>query len=77
VAEFTKVHTGEADEDVSYGLGFWLEQDGPAVMLEGYDAGVSFRSLHDPLSGVATTVMSNTTDGAWPIVRDLQQALRR
>jgi CubicO group peptidase (beta-lactamase class C family) len=29
------------------------------------------------VSGVTATVMSNTTDGAWPIVRDLQQALRQ
>ena len=31
-----------------YGLGFWLHGTTDTVMLEGYDAGVSFRSLHDP-----------------------------
>ena len=37
------------------------------VMLEGYDAGVSFWSSHDPASGTTRTVISNWTDGAWPI----------
>ena len=35
-------------ESMRYGLGFWLHQSSAAVMLEGYDAGVSFRSVHDP-----------------------------
>ncbi|MCP4224184.1 MAG: beta-lactamase family protein, partial [Actinomycetia bacterium] len=34
-----------------YGLGFWLAGQGPMVSLEGYDAGVSFGSWHDPSSG--------------------------
>jgi CubicO group peptidase (beta-lactamase class C family) len=77
VAEFTKVYTEEAGDGMSYGLGFWLEQRGRAVILEGYDAGVSFRSLHDPTAALTATVMSNTTDGAWPIAQDLRLALRR
>ena len=36
-------------------------------MLEGCDAGVSFRSVHDPAAGLTYTVLSNTADGAWPI----------
>ena len=31
-----------------YGLGFWLHASTDAVMLEGFDAGVSFRSTHHP-----------------------------
>ena len=42
-------------------------------MLEGYDAGVSFRSVHDPASGITPTVISNTSDGAWPIARLLDE----
>ena len=56
-----------------YGLGFWLDGTTDTVMLEGCDAGVSFRSAHDPQTGRTYTVLSNTTDGAWPIagfVRD-------
>ena len=52
-----------------YGLGFWLASDGPAVELEGADAGISFRSRYDPATGASWTVVSNTTDGAWPVAR--------
>ncbi len=31
--------------------------------LEGYDAGVSFRSVHDPQAGSTPTVISNSSDG--------------
>ena len=44
-------------------------------MLEGYDAGVSFRSTHDPVSTTTYTVISNSTDGAWPIVSFLDERL--
>jgi hypothetical protein len=37
------------------------------VELHGYDAGVSFRSVHDPASGITATVISNTSEGTWPI----------
>jgi hypothetical protein len=57
-----------------YGLGFWLDATNDAVLLEGYDAGVSFRSAHDPRTRLTLTVISNTSDGAWPIVRYLQSA---
>lgn len=50
-----------------YGLGFWLFGSGAVVALEGMDAGVSFRSLHDPAKRATFTVVSNTSDGAWPI----------
>ena len=41
-------------------------------MLEGYDAGVSFRTVNDPTSGLTHTVISNTSDGAWPVTRRLE-----
>ncbi len=56
-----------------YGLGFWLGTSGSAVILEGADAGISFRSSHDPVSDVTWTVMSNTSDGAWPVTRRLRE----
>jgi CubicO group peptidase (beta-lactamase class C family) len=52
-----------------YGLGFWLDAAGPGVMLEGYDAGVSFRSRHDPETDLTWTVVANTSEGAWPVAR--------
>jgi CubicO group peptidase (beta-lactamase class C family) len=59
-----------------YGLGFWLLASNDSVLLEGYDAGVSFRSVHDPRARVTLTVISNTSDGAWPILRYLENALQ-
>jgi len=64
-------------ESKRYGLGFWLDETGPAVILEGYDTGVSFRSIHDPGSRTTATVVSNWTDGAWPIARLLAEAIAR
>ncbi len=58
-----------------YGLGFWLHPTTGAVVLEGSDAGVSFRSVSDPGSQVIYTVISNTSDGAWPICRFLNERL--
>ena len=62
-------------DDVSpeYGLGFWLLAGGRGVLLEGSDAGISFRSLHAPALGVTATVMSNTTGGAWPVAEYLAE----
>jgi CubicO group peptidase (beta-lactamase class C family) len=58
-----------------YGLGFWLAGEGDAVQMEGMDAGVSFRSVHDPVRGSTFTVVSNTTHGAWPLAAHLEARL--
>jgi CubicO group peptidase (beta-lactamase class C family) len=58
-----------------YGLGFWLHESNAAVELHGSDAGVSFRTVHDPSTGVTHTVLSNTSSGAWPISRRLDELL--
>jgi CubicO group peptidase (beta-lactamase class C family) len=58
-----------------YGLGFWLAPSGPAVLLEGADTGVSFRSMYNPSTTVTYSVLANTTDGAWPIVQLLDAEL--
>jgi CubicO group peptidase (beta-lactamase class C family) len=75
VAEMLRPHSDVPAESMRYGLGFWLHPTGDAVQLEGYDAGVSFRSVHDPATGVTHTVLSNTTDGAWPVSRRLRELL--
>ena len=58
-----------------YGLGFWLGDDNDVIALEGYDAGVSFRSVHDPVRRITHTVISNTSDGAWPLTGLLAEQL--
>jgi hypothetical protein len=45
------------------------------VILDGYDAGVSFRSLHDPAGQLTFTVAGTTSDGAWPVARLLAERL--
>jgi CubicO group peptidase (beta-lactamase class C family) len=74
VAEMTRPRS-EVSEEWRYGLGFWLRATSGAVVLEGYDAGVSFRSLHHPARGTTCTVISNWTDGAWPVVKQLAASL--
>ena len=75
VREMTHPRSDAPDHDRRYGLGFWLHASTDTVILEGYDAGVSFRSLHDPHTDTTCTVISNWTDGAWPVVRLLAEVL--
>jgi CubicO group peptidase (beta-lactamase class C family) len=74
VSEMVRPRSDAPKHSKRYGLGFWLHASSDAVLLEGYDAGVSFRSVHDPRGGVTLTVISNTSDGAWPIARYLENA---
>lgn len=75
VGEMVRPRSDVPSQSMRYGLGFWLHASNATVMLEGCDAGVSFRTVHDPRSGVTHTVISNTTDGAWPIARYLDERL--
>jgi CubicO group peptidase (beta-lactamase class C family) len=75
VAAMVRPRSEVPAESMRYGLGFWLHASGEAVMLVGFDAGVSFRSVHDPVSGITHTVISNTSSGAWPITRRLDELL--
>ena len=70
VADMVRPHTQRAYQDFGYGLGFWLRPDG-RVQLEGYDAGVSFRSAHDRDTATTWTVVSNWSDGAWLVAHQL------
>jgi CubicO group peptidase (beta-lactamase class C family) len=56
-----------------YGLGIWLHPTRDLVELHGSDAGVSFQTVHDPSERFTYTVLSNTSDGAWPIVLHLDE----
>jgi CubicO group peptidase (beta-lactamase class C family) len=74
-AEMVRPRSDVRRQSRRYGLGFWLHASTDVVMLEGYDAGVSFRSVHDPASATTHTVISNTSEGAWPITRLLDERL--
>jgi CubicO group peptidase (beta-lactamase class C family) len=58
-----------------YGMGIWLHPSRELVELHGSDAGVSFQTVHDPSERFTYTVMSNTTEGAWPIVLELDELI--
>jgi CubicO group peptidase (beta-lactamase class C family) len=75
VAEMVRPRSDVPAESMRYGLGFWLHRSSDIVMLEGFDAGVSFRSVHVPASSVTYTVISNSSDGAWPITRRLDELM--
>lgn len=75
VAEMMRARSEVPRVSRRYGLGFWLDESSEVVMLEGCDAGVSFRSVHDPARRITHTVVSNTSDGAWPITRLLAEWL--
>ena len=75
VAELVTPRSDEPSESRRYGMGFWLHETRDVVMLEGMDAGVSFRTMHDPNAGLTFTVMSNTSDGAWPLAKCLEARL--
>ncbi len=77
VAGMVRPRSEAPSAKMRYGLGFWLHPSGSAVALEGYDAGVSFRSVHDPGSKITHTVVANWSDGAWPLARHLDEVLGR
>jgi len=75
VEEMTRPRSDVPEEARRYGLGFWLDRTQDAVILEGYDAGVSVRSVHAPSTAVTWTVVSNTSEGAWPLAHRLAETL--
>src|ERR1700722_2996968 len=75
VAEMVRARSDVPSASMRYGLGFWLGRQSDTVILEGFDAGVSFRSVHDPKSNITHTVISNSSYGAWPITKRLDELL--
>ena len=75
VAQMVHPRSDVPAESARYGLGFWLHPTSSAVFLVGGDAGVSFRSVHDPEAALTHTVLSGTTHGAGPVSRRLDELL--
>jgi len=63
------------EQGLRYGMGFWLAASGPVVQLEGYDAGISFKTAYNPVNKTGYALISNTSDGVWPLARVLGAAL--
>ena len=75
VATMTTSRSTNCTPSRDYGLGFWLLRESGALMLQGYDAGVSACTVHAPALQITHTVLANTTDGAWPITIRLDELL--
>jgi CubicO group peptidase (beta-lactamase class C family) len=78
VADMVRSRSDVPRNSMRYGLGFWLHESREITMLIGSDPGVSFRTVHDPTSGLTHTVLSNTSSGAWPMTKmlDLELGIR-
>lgn len=63
------------DEQQRGGMGVFLHASLPVLMLEGYDAGASFCSWHEPQSQTTISVLGNSSEGGWPVMRVLRDAL--
>ena len=61
------------EEDIWYGLGFWINKNHDEIALEGYDAGVSFRSAISQTNEYQYTFLSNTSSGVWPFVHFINE----
>lgn len=72
VADMVRPRSTVPAQGMRYGLGFWLAESGDAVIMEGCDAGVSFRSVHAPSSRTTHTVIANDAAGAWPVTHALE-----
>jgi CubicO group peptidase (beta-lactamase class C family) len=66
-------------EHTYYGHGLWIcEKEGRnrEEYITGCDAGVSFMSSVNRVNEMQVTVISNTTDGAWSVLKDIDTTLR-
>jgi len=75
LVEMTRPRFDVPTEHKRYGMGFWLGRRSSSLILEGYDAGASFRSTHDPETRTTVTVLGNTSEGAWPVIFALADAM--
>ena len=66
-------------EHTYYGHGLWIcekEERNREEYITGCDAGVSFMSGVNRVNEMQVTVISNTTDGAWSMLRDIDTTLK-
>ncbi len=73
--QMTTPRSDPPEHRARYGLGFWLGAANDTVYLEGYDAGIAARSLHRPSTATTCTVIGNTSEPTWPLVKSLTDAL--
>ena len=80
VRTFSAPFSGASDGDSSlhYGHGMWIRRRADGTLqhyIMGADAGISFKSAVDCQRQLDYTVISNTSEGAWPIARAIDDVL--
>ena len=68
---------GSGSDVLEYGLGVWLHHDGEVLEVHGYDAGVSFYTVHNAASATTCTVISNTGEGTSALETLLEDRVRQ
>jgi len=71
VEEMTRPRSDVPRNEARYGLGLWLHATRAIAELDGYDPGISFRTSHEPATRTTLTIVSNTSEGAWPLAERL------
>jgi CubicO group peptidase (beta-lactamase class C family) len=74
-AAMTEPRSRAETEHMRYGMGVWLDLEGPGLRLVGYDAGASIFSRFDPSTRLCFTVVANTPEGAWGVAREFRDRL--
>jgi CubicO group peptidase (beta-lactamase class C family) len=69
VTLMTTPRSEDPGEGMRYGLGMYLHATGPHLVITGYDAGVSFWSRFNPETRQTVSILANTSEGAWPLVK--------
>ena len=77
VGQMLTPRRGSGPDVLEYGLGVWLHRDGEVLEIHGYDAGVSFYSLHHPASATTCTAISNTGEGTLALEELLERRVRQ
>ena len=69
----------EGEHTTYFGHGLWIGENARGarkLYIMGGDAGVSFGSSMNRANDVQVTVISNTTDGAWPVLGAINTAVQ-
>ncbi|WP_026372921.1 serine hydrolase domain-containing protein [Agrococcus lahaulensis] len=75
VDEMIRPRNDVPEEEKRYGLGFWLHGTHDALILEGWDAGASFRSTHVVATRTTASVLGNSSEGGWRVIGVLEEAI--
>lgn len=68
VAELTRPRHDVPEEGMRHAAGLWLHATRPHLILDGYDAGVTVRSIHDSTTTTTASVLSNSSRGAGAVI---------